>query len=496
MIASGKQEAETVLGTIAVAAHALSGATGAAIAMPRNGVVLCVGRSGEIAPQLGVALNLDSGISGECLRSGRSLRCDDATRDYQVDSEVCRELGLQSIAVIPLRGRLGRVGVLEAFSTRSYAFTDEHMDVLGRLAGLAEAAWARGSETDGPLTRDFVAEDLIAHDLPAARDIPSQDHFSQPSVGHVPLHQDLAAPYPVALRNSEGELADEPQSVSEPFAEIPRLAAGPVTPARLQQALPAGLGVKMGVESRLERSGLYLSRFTGWIVALSAVLLLSVVIWKAWYKASLPSPSAGLAVSPEGAPAESASVAAGAGLTWPPGAQRKQVLPNRRPTRAPKATKANPTSDAAIRLRESPQTITLSEVVGSPSNSTPGAGDVPAITPPADRPADLTSALSTTPSLPKLSAPVSQGIAGGVLVRKVQPAYPPDARRARVQGTVVLEATVTERGEIEGLKVISGPQVLAAAALDAVSKWRYTPYLLNGRPVKKQTRINISFIAP
>src|SRR5882724_920196 len=121
MIASGKQETETVLGTVAVAAHALTGATGAAIAMPRDGVVLCVGRSGETAPELGVALNVDSGISGECLRTGRSLRCDDATRDYQVDPEVCRQLGLQSIAVVPLRGQFGRVGVLEAFSTHSYA---------------------------------------------------------------------------------------------------------------------------------------------------------------------------------------------------------------------------------------------------------------------------------------------------------------------------------------------------------------------------------------
>ena len=493
MIASGKQEAETVLGTIAVAAHALTGATGAAIAMPRNGVVLCVGRSGETAPELGVQLNLDSGISGECLRSGRSLRCDDATRDYQVDSEVCRQLGLQSIAVIPLRGRLGRVGVLEAFSTRSYAFTDEHMDMLGRLAGLAEAAWARGSETDGPLTRDFVAEDLIAHDL-SAQDIPPQDHFSQPPGEQVPVHQDFLAPDPVVLRNAEGELADEPPSVSEPFPEMPRLATVSVTSARPQEALLAGLGVTMGVESRGKRSGFSPSRLTGWIVASSAALLvlLAVVIWKAWYKASLPSPSAGLAVSQEAAPE-----GPGAGLTWPPRAQRN-ALPNRMPAKGRRGTKANPTSDAAVRrLRGSPQTITLrDELVGSPSGSTPEAGDTPPITAPAESPAELSSALATTPSLPKLTAPISQGLAGGVLVHKVQPAYPPDARRARVAGMVVLEATVTERGEIEGLKVISGPQVLAAAAVDAVSKWRYTPYLLNGKPVKKQTRINISFIAP
>ena len=143
MIASGRQEKETILGTVAVAAHALTGASGAAIAMPRDGVVVCVGRSGEIAPDLGDRLSVDSGISGECLRTGRMMRCDDAARDFHVNAEICREMGIQSIAVIPLRERRGRVGVLEAFSSQSYAFTDEHMSLLGRLAGLAEAAWVQ-----------------------------------------------------------------------------------------------------------------------------------------------------------------------------------------------------------------------------------------------------------------------------------------------------------------------------------------------------------------
>ena len=118
MIASDTQSTETILGTIAVAAHSLTGATGAAVAMPRDGVVVCVGRSGETAPELGDRLNVDSGISGECLRTGVIMRCDDASRDFHVDAEVCRQLGLQSIAVVPLRGQHGRVGVLEAFSTR------------------------------------------------------------------------------------------------------------------------------------------------------------------------------------------------------------------------------------------------------------------------------------------------------------------------------------------------------------------------------------------
>ena len=88
MIASDVEPTDTILGAIAVAAHSLTDATGAAVAMPRDGTVVCVGRSGESAPELGARLNVDSGISGECLHTGVIMRCDDASRDFHVNEEV------------------------------------------------------------------------------------------------------------------------------------------------------------------------------------------------------------------------------------------------------------------------------------------------------------------------------------------------------------------------------------------------------------------------
>jgi protein TonB len=130
-----------------------------------------------------------------------------------------------------------------------------------------------------------------------------------------------------------------------------------------------------------------------------------------------------------------------------------------------------------------------------PSDSTP-AVDVPEITASSASPADLGKALSSSPAMPKLGTPISQGVAGGTLAYKVQPIYPPEARRLHLEGTVVFDATITERGQIDNLKLVSGDPILARAATDAVSKWRYAPYLLNGKPISKQTRINIRFIAP
>ncbi len=65
-----------------------------------------------------------------------------------------------------------------------------------------------------------------------------------------------------------------------------------------------------------------------------------------------------------------------------------------------------------------------------------------------------------------------------------------------VEGRVVIDAIVTVDGRVDEIQLVSGDSRLAPAALQAVRQWRYTPYSLNGKPIPKQTRITISFIAP
>jgi periplasmic protein TonB len=106
--------------------------------------------------------------------------------------------------------------------------------------------------------------------------------------------------------------------------------------------------------------------------------------------------------------------------------------------------------------------------------------------------------ISSTPvSVPKVAAPtrvrVSQGVTEGMVLRRVQPNYPPLARQARIQGDVVLQAEISKDGAIENLRVISGHPMLAPAAIDAVKQWRYKPYFLNGEPVAVETQITVKF---
>ncbi len=82
----------------------------------------------------------------------------------------------------------------------------------------------------------------------------------------------------------------------------------------------------------------------------------------------------------------------------------------------------------------------------------------------------------------------------GSLIRRVQPVYPPLARSARVQGPVVLAAVINKSGTIDNLRALSGHPMLVPAAVDAVSQWRYRPYILNGEPVEVETRITVNFI--
>jgi protein TonB len=81
----------------------------------------------------------------------------------------------------------------------------------------------------------------------------------------------------------------------------------------------------------------------------------------------------------------------------------------------------------------------------------------------------------------------------GDLIRRVQPAYPDLARQARIQGQVVLQAMISKQGTIENLSVMEGHPMLVRAAIDAVSQWRYRPYILNGEPVEVATQITVNF---
>jgi protein TonB len=88
---------------------------------------------------------------------------------------------------------------------------------------------------------------------------------------------------------------------------------------------------------------------------------------------------------------------------------------------------------------------------------------------------------------------VEQGVAVGNIIHKVNPEYPRAAKAKHIQGEVVMKMTITVKGDVENLHVVQGDPLLAEAALDAVKKWKYKPFMLNGQPVPIDTVVRINF---
>jgi protein TonB len=79
------------------------------------------------------------------------------------------------------------------------------------------------------------------------------------------------------------------------------------------------------------------------------------------------------------------------------------------------------------------------------------------------------------------------------VLEKTRPKYPEAAKKAHIQGHVILKAIIGKDGDVENLQIVSGPPELAAASIDAVKQWKYRPYLQQGKPVEVETEIDVNF---
>jgi TonB family protein len=402
LITAGTRGNELILGKIAEAAQSLTGSSGAAIATRKAGVVICQGRSGDTAPGLGTRLSVDSGISGECLRTGEAVRCDDTSQDYRADQEVCRQLGLRSVAAVPLRQRGKAVGILEAFSTRPRAFAEEHMELLARLAKLAEAAAFES-----------------AREVDAAPDLLRQTELASSE----------------ALTWLQGKIA--PHRENDAQSE------------RRQQHRLAG-------------------------VALAIILLFSAVGWRMRHN------SASGIVRSQQQPTLATTTQPMTQTEAPDGSSGGA------PARNPSPAHSRSESRTASALRVGQRTASQETAnLASRPDSVPDVG-VP----------DVGDLSFTSASRPATDTAQLQGLSGGVPVHKVRPIYPPQALALHLRGSVLLQVIITENGEVRDLKVKGGHPLLVRAAIEAVSQWRYRPFLLNGKPIQKRVDIPVDFKMP
>ena len=139
----GELDLEPGISIIAEKAQSLTGATGAAIALRRGNEIVCRARTGRTAPDLGVHLQTDTGLSADCVRTGEVLLCHDADSNPRVDLASSRRLGVRSILVAPLRHFRRTLGVFEVLSSAPYAFDHNDVATMQFLSGMMVAAIAR-----------------------------------------------------------------------------------------------------------------------------------------------------------------------------------------------------------------------------------------------------------------------------------------------------------------------------------------------------------------
>jgi TonB family protein len=443
-LASGTQSGDSILQATADAARALTGAGGVAIALRTKAEILCRARSGEIAPELGSPLNVDSGISGECLRSATVLICNDAETDHRVDPVVCRALGIRSIVVVPLRGQMGMAGVMSAFSARPSAFESAQIDLVRALAEIAEVVYDR---------------ERRAQDKNSAAVTPATKRY----LGFVRAQAN----------------ASEKQS-----------AAASANTIRLSSA-------------------------RRWILAVSLIALLlisiSAVAWWSWHE---PAAAENSAATSAGQPTITSAKASTDLPTLATQPKPNAAFSARHSDRlSSNHVSSNHVSDeggmenAADIQPTNDRTTNSAEPILTPASG----GAIPKMAAPesetVDPPPPVTVVASAdsagivrltteSPKLPMLGMAVSQGATEARLIHSVAPPYPQQARAYHISGSVVLDATIAVDGSLREVKLVSGQPPLAEAAATAVRQWRYSPELLNGKPVEVQERITIVFKLP
>jgi periplasmic protein TonB len=207
-------------------------------------------------------------------------------------------------------------------------------------------------------------------------------------------------------------------------------------------------------------------------LSLNLAVLIGLIIWPLFYPLALPKDvTASLIAAP--APPAAATT------TTPPRAQVKSEILNNgwnAPSKIPKRI------EIAQEPKGPPMPVTALDEKGDKDGVVGSIFDGFPTGPPVVKRAEPGKSLS-----------ISSGVMAGNLLEKTLPEYPAIARAARIQGVVVLQATISTTGGIKDLRVVSGPPMLQQAAIDAVRSWHYKPYLLNETPVEVETTINVVF---
>lgn len=213
-------DVDAVFQLITERAVSLTGAGGAALAFLTDDRMICRARAGEPSPPLGAPVDVKQGLSGECVRSGLLVSCEDTGNDPRIDSEIGRVLGIGSLMAVPIVSDFRVVGLLEVFSPHPRSFTKSHETVLDRLVEMIPKihrdnmglGTARPENTE---SKTSTSETSIKSQADSAMLQPPAAELESKGIGLI----DIA---PEALPEHENKLPEQvARLVSEPIVAKP-----------------------------------------------------------------------------------------------------------------------------------------------------------------------------------------------------------------------------------------------------------------------------------
>src|SRR5215470_1409201 len=461
---------DLILHDIAERARQATGASGAAIALERAGSVVCRASAGTTAPDLGVKIDTNSGLSGACLRTGETQWCSDTELDDRVDTDACRQLGVRSIIVVPLFSGSSPVGVFEVFSPRRSAFGEGDLQTLRDLAQWVTEA-IQGAGPAAAQKKIAQTEPVLGQARPRSttallrtpgwasllRDRRTGFLRTGVIVLTIALCSLLAFRWGWQIAHS-GKPATPVASMapvtapqapaSQPQPQNPALVSqikdSVSAPSKAATAKPTPL-VHPGSLVVYDKDGIIYRQTPGKDQAPSQTIQEVV--------AALDSKSK-----------QSSSTASSA---QPP-----------QPGPGPASAAADNSKSAAANAQSAPAIPTTGSTVASLTR--------------------LSEAVSPAPVNIPVAPParISQGVKGGRITHRVDPKYPAQALLRRIEGAVIVDAVIAKEGRLHDVKAVSGNAYLTQAAVDALKQWRYEPYTLNGEPVEMKTTVTMNFNLP
>lgn len=422
---------EIMLNEIVVQARLSTGATGAAIALLREGEMVCRASNGATAPALGSRLDSVAGLSGECIRTRHIQRSDDVLADPRVDREASQRLGMRSVMVMPLMRSEEVVGLFELFSSQPQAFGERDERTLEALAA-----------------RIFISLDRLAQPLRVAASASIEAHSEKVETVPAPTaHQPLAA--------------SESQQIMPQIKADSRDAD--FVHGHSRENSVARDSTEHGVE------------VLTW--ALRGAVLVCAVLLGLLLGRHLPTPkTVAHSSAPASVKAPDASSASADTSARPETQQTAEASP---PPAVLVKGKSKDVPAGGLRIFDNGKEIFRMQPTQNGATQTP---------------ADSVERASSAE--PENSIAPLPAVAGGTLLYRVEPEYPEEARRQRIEGAVVLDVHIGGDGAVQNVQLVSGPPQLAQASIGAVKQWRFQPRRVNGRAAPMQTRVTLNFKLP